>query len=232
MSRPRPGLWVVFIDEEVELAPGDSIAFGRTADLVIDADNPFLHRTAGRITSVLGGWTLENLGSKVPISAIGNSGSRIQLVPGASSTVHESGRVVFQAARSRYEVVVEFGRTQQAKKVLGATSGDSTVDWGTVPLNIEQRTMLAAMAEARLLEGRSTVPSNKDVARRLGWTVKKIERKIDYLCRRLSEKGVHGLVGTLGSDASDRRIRLIEHLVATGSITVEDLALVEGGQSS
>lgn len=39
-------LFVDFCGEERALAPGDSLTFGRSAELCID-DNPYLHRVLG-----------------------------------------------------------------------------------------------------------------------------------------------------------------------------------------
>ena len=65
------------------------------------------------------------------------------------------------------------------------------------------------------------------VAGRLGWSAKKLDRKLDYLCRRLTERGVRGLRGQPGDEAVDRRQRLVDHVVLAGLVTSLDLELLD-----
>jgi hypothetical protein len=86
--------------------------------------------------------------------------------------------------------------------------------------------MLALFAEPRLRDpGRTdpALPTNLDVAHRLGWSLKKLDRKLDYLCSRLSDAGVRGLRGSRGGEAHDRRRLLVDHVVNVGLITANDL---------
>jgi hypothetical protein len=67
------------------------------------------------------------------------------------------------------------------------------------------------------------MPANREVAHRLGWTITKFNRKLDYLCRRLAESGVEGAFGDSGDLATNRRQVLVEHAVARRLVTVADL---------
>ena len=67
------------------------------------------------------------------------------------------------------------------------------------------------------------MPSNREVAERLGWSAAKLNRKLDYLCRRLAEHGIEGVAGDSGKRATVRRIRAVEYLVGRRVLTVEDL---------
>jgi hypothetical protein len=61
------------------------------------------------------------------------------------------------------------------------------------------------------------------VARRLGWTITKYNRKLDYLCRRLAESGVEGAAGEHGLLATSRRQVLVEHAVNRRLVVAADL---------
>ena len=56
------------------------------------------------------------------------------------------------------------------------------------------------------------------MARRLGWSITKFNRKLDNLCDRFAKLGVGGLRGSLDQLATDRRRRLVEHAVESGLI--------------
>jgi hypothetical protein len=86
--------------------------------------------------------------------------------------------------------------------------------------------MLALFAEQRLIDPAVQPfepPANAEVAHRLGWSLKKLDRKLDYLCARLSEAGVQGLRGARGGEAHDRRRRLVDHVIRTRLVTEADL---------
>jgi hypothetical protein len=61
------------------------------------------------------------------------------------------------------------------------------------------------------------------VAVRLGWPLTKFNRKLDYLCLRLTKAGVRGLQGGRGAEATNRRWRLVEHAVAARLVNLDDL---------
>jgi hypothetical protein len=65
------------------------------------------------------------------------------------------------------------------------------------------------------------------MANRLGWSTKKFDRKLDYLCARLSEQGVRGLRGERGIEATARRLTLVDHAIRNGLVTSADLHLVD-----
>jgi hypothetical protein len=55
----------------------------------------------------------------------------------------------------------------------------------------------------------------------------KYNRKLDHLCQKLDRAGVPGLYGAEGAQASDRRRALVDHAVAVGLVTVDDLTLLD-----
>jgi hypothetical protein len=106
-----------------------------------------------------------------------------------------------------------------------------TIQFGSVQLNEEQLLLVVALAEP-LLRGDpswpASMPPNREVAQRLGWTLTKFNRKLDYLCRRLTDQGVGGLQGGVADHASNRRLRLVEHLVESRAISSADLRRLDG----
>lgn len=74
--------------------------------------------------------------------------------------------------------------------------------------------------------GPDALAPNRAIAGRLGWSITKFNRKLDYLCVRLTGSGVRGLQGERGGEATNRRWRLAEHAVATRLVTATDLDLL------
>ena len=70
------------------------------------------------------------------------------------------------------------------------------------------------------------LPANRAVARRLGWSITKFNRKLDNLCNRFAKLGVGGLRGSIDQLATDRRRRLVDHAVESGLIDRSQLVLL------
>jgi hypothetical protein len=94
----------------------------------------------------------------------------------------------------------------------------------------EQVLLIVAMCEHRLAAepGRppSPIPTNQQIADRLGWTITKLNRKLDHICGRLARRGIPGLRGSERHLAMDRRRRLVEYALSSGLVTAADLALL------
>jgi hypothetical protein len=109
--------------------------------------------------------------------------------------------------------------------------GDTTV--GRVAMTPDQLRLIVALAEPVLRgDGRltTTLPTNQEVARRLGWTLTRVNRKLDNVCQKLSAQGIRGLHGAPGQLASNRRARLIEYALAVRMVTRHDLALLDSAE--
>jgi len=235
-------LTVDFAGEIFRLSPGDELAFGRgsTNDIDIDA-NPRLHRRFGHLSHRDGIWWLRNNGNRLPL-VLRDRGSR-------SSTTLTSGRetsltftrsiVAFEAGATSYELelVLSQARPNRVLDHDPALDDDAmnsmTVDQSQIPLVGDQRLLAVALAENKLRHPHkpTDLPTNKAVAHRFGWAMTTYNRKLDRMCKTYARDGVTGLVGTPGEKASDRRTRLVEHLVNTGTVTVADLDLLEEHQS-
>lgn len=221
---PMGSLFVEFLDEEFEVVDGEAFTFGRDARLVVDAANPRLHRVLGAFMQHGDLWMLHNVGRNLPMS-VSDGCSRTDLAPGGVLTLlSEEFTVSFQAGTARYSLSVA---QRDAVGPLGMNPiVTDTMDIAAPDLNPEQRLLVTALAEPLLTDDGdwpASMPSNREVAERLGWSAAKLNRKLDYLCRRLAEHGIEGVAGDSGKRATVRRIRAVEYLVGRRVLTVEDL---------
>lgn len=89
--------------------------------------------------------------------------------------------------------------------------GDSTI--GQFMPNAEQTLLLQALAGPLVKNpgaGMDEVPSVRDLEGTLGWSQKKINTKIDYLCRTLENNGLPGFSARSGN-APTRRLALARY---------------------
>jgi hypothetical protein len=228
----RPVLRIEFAGEEYSASPGTRFTFGRRGHLVID-DNRFLHRVLGEFFFDSGLWWLANVGSAIAISINdGGSPSLARLAPGSSMPIaFEASRLRFEAGGTSYELNVEVGgrfaspEPSRADSSPASTEDDlaqRTTDTTSLPLTDDQFELLKALA-APLLHGEDTLPTNRQLASGLGWTVTKWNRKLDGLCAKYTKAGVGGLHGSSDRLANDRRTRLAEHVVHAGIVRSEHL---------
>lgn len=230
MAAPVPQLTVALADEVVVVDPtrDGGLTFGRGADLDIDS-NPFLHRRVGRFICSDNHWWVENLNAWTPITVAAGTSSTLLMGDDRVALVQTSSLIRFEAGVCNYELCARLDEAPRLPPVphldldLTATFRPSTLE-----LTDEQRLLVVGLAEPRLRNPaeRYRLPSNKSVAARLGWTTAKFNRKLDYLCQRLERAGVSGLRSS-GRRANDRRLRVVEHLIANGTVTERDLTLLD-----
>lgn len=226
-------LTVEFVDEVRTLRPGDVLTFGRHADLVIDEGNQYLHRVLGRFVHHDGMWWVENLGSQIELDLIGADGTSVALPAGergrpptAAPLSVEVMTLAFGVAGARYEIELRAPVVPPPADVTRPEEGAATLGYGRITLTDEERQLLVSLGEPVLRDvsaGADSLPTNREAARKLGWTQPKFNRKLDYLCVRLTKAGVKGLAGGRGDEALNRRWRLVEHAVGTRLITPSDL---------
>lgn len=242
LSTPRLPIWMAmagasltidFIGEVTEIHEGEFATFGRTADIVVDDANPYLHRVVGRFFSHGGSWWVENLGSQVTVTVARDDGTTVQLPPRTDDqdppvAVLPHGRFTlsFQAGVAGYELVGTSTAAPVPPASISIDSGVDTVTFGAIRLTDEERSLVVELARPVLTDptaGPASLRGNKELAATLGWTVTKFNRKLDYLCTRLTRAGVRGLQGGRGAEASNRRWRLVEHAILTRMVTADDL---------
>lgn len=234
------GLLVDFVDERFDAAPGDDITFGRAALVVIDEGNEYMSRVVGAFVFHEGTWWLQNQSSTAQLTVVADTGQQKVLPPKTSDPITAAcGHVRFSSGRFNYELRFELSdpptgpgqpdRDDSWPGVGTPAASKATEEFGVVPLNEEQRAMLALFSQSWLLDqaaARHELPPNAEVAHRLGWSLKKLDRKLDYLCARLSDAGVQGLRGAKGGEATDRRRHLVEHVLSARLISADDLPAV------
>lgn len=233
MTEGIPPLVLEFAGERHEIDPArpEPFTIGRDGDLTVD-DNRYLHRRFLVLTAENGMWWLSNVGSRIAATVTDGTGRvHAQLGPGARlPIVFDRLHVLFGAGSTTYDFTLHTeGGYAVAPDPLGVPAGDETI--GDVPLSPSQRLLVVALAENVLRQvetGRGEIPSSADAAARLGWTLTAFTRKLDTVCGKLEREGVTGLRGGRGKLATNRRMRLVEHAVATRLVTRDDLALLDG----
>jgi hypothetical protein len=222
-------LVVDFCGEAVTLAPGTEYTFGRDADLCID-DNRFLHRHCGVFRHVNDGWWLENLGSQISLTVVdAQSPSSVIVSAGRRAPLtYSESYVRFGIAQSTYEIALRqrLAPPALAEPVVRNAGHDTVMVTATVRINDEQRMLLVALGLPWLRDihdQQRPLPSNIEVMNRLGWTKKKFDHKLDYLCTVFDKAGWRGLVGGRDSLATQRRQRLVRAAIDAHIITVEDI---------
>lgn len=225
-------LHVDFIGEVRAVEPGQELTFGRQGDLHID-DNRHLHRVLGRFWSRGESWWLSNEGRSITIQiADADSRSSVQLAPGSEIALSFPNSILrFRAGITDYELLVRVPDRgaddgDDEDDPLDADDDDGeTIALGDIMLTDEQRLLLLALAEGPLRDPHTSeeLPTNRAVARRLGWSITKFNRKLDSLCDRFARLGVGGLRGSIDQLATDRRRRLVDHAVESGLISRSQL---------
>lgn len=217
-----------FVGMERRVVAGSQLSFGRAADVVIDEDNLFLHRIVGRFVWWEGFWWVDNLSNAIELQLVGEDGTLVRLPEGKQAPLTWPRSVVrFSAGGLPYEleVAVPAGRAPAAPRVA-PTLGLPTTRYGEVVLTDEERAMLLQLARPFLLDpsaGPERLPANRRVAADLGWPVSKLNRKLDYLCSRLTQAGVRDLHGKRSRRATNRRWVLVQHALVAGMVTPDDL---------
>jgi len=229
-----PGwLLVDFCGEEHDLGELGRLSFGRAADLVLE-DDPYLHRTVGEFVAADGHWWLRNTGNRTTLTVRDRAGSHLVVVgPGGTAALLPGEQsVTFSSGPHRYEidVVLEWPEPFVHEPCeLVDPLAERTLEWGKVPLNDDQRLLLVALCEPLLRDPAGVdvvLPTNRAAAATLGWTLTKLNRKLDHLCLKFARAGVGGLHGDVAVLAADRRRRLVDHAVEVGLVTAEDVSLL------
>lgn len=229
------GARVEFCGEVYDLDPDKPFYIGRDADLVVD-DNPFLHRRFLQLKKADGFWWIANVGSQLA-ATISDADGHMQawLAPKARlPIVFGQLSILFTAGPTTYEIDFATDEIAYALAVADEPSDGSTTT-GRATLTPDQRLLLLALAEPMLrrgVRGAASVPPSSDVADRLGWTVTKLNRKLDSVCQKLERIGVAGLHGGPDRLAANRKARLVEYALAARLVRVEDLSLLERQEES
>ncbi|HNI35479.1 MAG TPA: hypothetical protein PLV93_08770 [Microthrixaceae bacterium] len=208
---------------------GEGLVFGRGAPLDID-HNPFLHRNLGRFVTRDGVWWLEHFGGQIPLNVCSDGATSLLTTGGRVALFAPVTIIRFTAGLANYELVAHLDGTAEHNGGPADRGWDSTLTMSPdeIPLTSEQMLVLLVLAETRLRTGRTgtPLPSNAAAAHELGWSLNKYNRKLDWLCNKLTRNGITGLHSSTGR-ANERRHRLVEFMIASGRVTAADLALLD-----
>ncbi|QGG42541.1 hypothetical protein [Aeromicrobium yanjiei] len=224
-------LTIEFCGEELVVEPGDVFTIGREGDLVVDEDNPYLHRRAVELRHEAGFWWIVNVGTRLTVTVSGDAGTLQSWIgPGSRlPVVMASQAILFTAGDTMYEVTVDCDEPAYSGSPAPVTgSGDETL--GAVELTPSQLRLVLALAEPVLRRrggAPGAVPTSAAAAERLGVPITTFNRKLDNVCERLARNGVKGLYGGAGRLATSRRSRLVEYAVSAGIVRAEHLPLLD-----
>lgn len=217
----RGALTIEFVGETHEVSPLRVFTFGRHGDLQLDTSVD-LPGVVGVFAHENGMWWLQNQATSVDIHLMDRDSRSAVLIAADSSAPLPYERALLRMAvgPSTYELTLACSEETDWRSTVTKRSGEPS-------LNMEQRQLLAALAEGALLgTDPDRLPSNADAAERLGWRITKLNRKLDHLCIKFDKLGVSGLRGSAQRLATERRRLLVEHCVDSGLITVDDLELL------
>ncbi|MDR0847637.1 MAG: hypothetical protein LBN10_01110 [Propionibacteriaceae bacterium] len=229
VSDLRGCVTVEYEDEVFTISADGPFDIGREADLSLD-ENPYLHRRFLRILNEHGFWWIVNIGSSTAVTVYDpKTGAQAWLEPtNRLPLIFGHVIVVFAAGPCEYRLEIHNDApTWQENRLAFPVSGETTAE--VLTWTPAQKLVIVALAEP-MLTGRGKgivgIPSNKDAALKIGWSLKRFERKIDNICSKLDMLGVEGMRGGPQQHASGRRVRLVEWAVSTGFVTASDVALL------
>ena len=203
---------------------------GRIADLSVD-DNPYLHRTFLELRHEQGIWLVGNIGKQLSATIGDEDGHFIaHLAPGGVlPLVFDRSYVRFGAGPTTYEIQLVLPDPPFSAVGVEEPTDESELSATTrspARLTPDQRLVVLSLAEHALRRtgsGPSTLPTSAEAARRVGWTERKFNKKLDQVCQKLARAGVRGLHGEPGDIAANRRGRLVEYCLASRIVTDGDL---------
>ena len=228
-------LRVEFCGEEYSASSEAPLTFGRSADIDID-DNRFLHRVLGEFRMRNELWWIHNVGSAIALSLVdAATTSSARIAPGSAMPIaFEASALRFEAGGVSYELALDvvgpIGTDVDVDVVSESIgerdeedSAERTATTASLPLTDDQFALIVALARP-VMNNIDGMPTNRQLAHELGWTVTRLNRKLDGLCAKYAKAGVSGLHGSTDRLAKDRRTRLAEHAIHAGIVSVDDLA--------
>lgn len=229
------------------MGPGERARFGRGGvgvDLVL-ADDPRLHRHCGTIVVDESGWEIENAGRWLRVRVVSVDRFGVDSVaPGERLRVPwPRVRVQVFAGGRRHEFTVRHVTGEFDEPVRRLDHADDGIT--VAPVAVNRATgyfrALVALCEPQLLDPTSNdAATDLEIARRLNRSGfeqgrvngKAVERRLE-LCRTrfgLKDQGANGHAS--GLEPRDARRRLVELALLTGTVTPDDLALLEAVEPS
>ena len=191
-----------------------------------------MHRVVGLFTYRHDLWWVQNVGTRIVLEVADCASASLYTVkPGAESPLHFASALVrFHAGRMSYELEVWLEETGSGALPILEIGGTETITLADLPMTRDQLRLVLSLAELALLDPFARelrLPSNRQAAQRLGWTLTRFNRKLDNVCQKLAKRGVPGLHGDVGELATDRRRRLVEYALQAGLVSAKDLPALD-----
>jgi hypothetical protein len=168
----------------------ETVTFGRDADIQLDT-NPHLHRHTGAFVPDGGAWWVHNLGAKLHLTVIGESGARADLPPGTRHALASSaGLVRVVAGRRTYEITYSIAAAHGAAVEI-APRDDATmtvqVDLVLTPREID---FLVTFARPFLLGLAEPTPTYAEVASLWQVSPKTLDNALQSIKRKFRHAGL------------------------------------------
>jgi len=191
-----------------------ALTFGRTADLIIDEANRYLHRVVGEFAAQGDLWSLHNRGSTVQVRLFASDGVHV-IIPPSGHTVlgAHTGTVSFSAGPHNYELTYRMATAPDRAESEQLVGGEETAEFG-VALTARETDFMVAFARPILTGSGMPTPTYAEVAARFGVKAKTVDATIQRLRRKLIDGGVTHVSSTES---------IVTHLLATGRITYTHL---------
>lgn len=198
--QPQPQHGSLLVDDLIGhsqlLTVSESATLGRQGDILLASDDPAMHRTFLQVWSNGSQWFLKNVGTFIaatiqPPAACGYG--RTVLSPGSIEVLHPgTSTVYFSTATMSYEC--ELTVMQPLRSPEPSLPPDGPFTTHVFEPNEEQclllKTLAQPLVENPAAEPRVVVGTQRELAEALGWTEKKVERKIQTLAETLQKLGV------------------------------------------
>jgi len=208
-------LWLDFAGVGYEAT--ESLAFGRNAELALDEDNRFMHRSTGEFRWNGQGWWLHNTGSSTRLLVFGTNGARVELPPGTECALPmPGGSVSFVAGPTPYQLLYRADEPVESS-LPPQTTGDATMEFGTA-LTERETIYLTTFALSRLRGTSAGLLSYAEVAQLWNVSEKTVDNTLQRVRGRMKAAGVRDTATLEG---------LVNHLLAHGRIGLSTLHSIE-----
>ena len=238
-SATPPALCIGTSEGLLDLPDDRTTYIGRHGDVVVGADNPYVHRHLIAVTPSGGAWRMQNIGTYIAVAIQDAEQGFIRMLEPGEATLIEwpSFDLVFSAGGATYAVNCDVDLPGAAEPTYRSLHGTETL--GGVDLSEDQLMLLAAIAENILANptgGDGALVSNDGVCRRLGWVTdggtvrkKKFDHRLDNICADMAAGGVPGLVRDPERPGrmTNRRHSAVRYALDTGILRQEHLDLVD-----
>lgn len=198
---------------ETCVSPFDILTFGRAGDVVLDANDRYLHRVCGEFVRDGHRWSLHNRGSQAPLRLFASDGVHAVIPPGGHVVLGApTGTVLCRAGPRTYDLMYRLAMSSTAAPRL-PPQGPETAIFGA-PLTARETDFMLAFAEPSLTNDGRSIPTYAEVALAFGVSPKTVDTTLQRLRKKLAEAGVENLPTTSA---------LVNHLIACGKVTYGQL---------